>query len=149
MEGPEGRTNQINQQLADAGLDLEASRSVRANSGTGAKRGRKPMRLATSLNPAAKEQLPPLLFNVSEELLLCHPLEVALWRAGNVELAVEDELLGATRVRMERFAGAVGDQLTATGDVQVDVEVPMLFPLFTSSCSEREQTAARSASHAA
>ena len=30
MEGPEGRTNQINQQLADAGLDLDASRSVRA-----------------------------------------------------------------------------------------------------------------------
>ena len=82
------------------------------------------MRLATSLNPAAKEQLPPLLFNVSEELLLCHPLEVALWRAGNAELGVEDELLGATRVRMERFAGAVGDQLTATGDVQLDVEVP-------------------------
>ena len=124
MEGPEGRTNQINQQLADAGLDLDASRSVRASSGTGAKRGRKPMRLATSLNPTAKEQLPPLLFNVSEELLLCHPLEVALWRAGNAELGVEDELLGATRVRMERFAGAVGDQLTATGDVQLDVEVP-------------------------
>ena len=74
--------------------------------------------------PTSVEQanrLPPLLFNVDELLLLSQPLVIALWRRHDA--LDHDELLGAARVKVDRLAGAVGDALTATGDVQLDVEV--------------------------